>query len=350
MIEFGYFLSCEEHEPKGLVRQAQMAQDAGMQRVWISDHYHPWLDEQGQSPFVWSVIGAIAATTSLHVATAVTCPTMRIHPAIVAQAAATSAMLLDGRFELGVGSGEALNEHILGGRWAPTDLRLEMLAEAIEIIRQLWTGEEVTHRGAHYVVENARLYTLPAVPPPIMVSAFGPKAVRLAARVGDGYVNTSPSAELVAAYRQAGGRGPISGGVKICWGPDADTCAKIAHRLWRTGGVPGELSQELRTPALFEQAASNVTVEDMQAAMACGPDVGPIIDAVRPYVDAGFDRVYITQIGREQAGFFSFYAKELQPALAAAFGSRTAARSAGQVEHPTGARQAEENRENDPPA
>jgi G6PDH family F420-dependent oxidoreductase len=320
VVEIGYFLSCEEHEPMALVRQAQMAQDAGMRRVWISDHFHPWLDEQGQSPFVWSVIGAIAATTSLHVGTAVTCPTMRIHPAVIAHAAATSAMLLEGRFELGVGSGEALNEHILGDRWAPADVRLAMLDEAVCVIRQLWSGEEVTHRGEHYTVENARLYSLPAEPPPIMVSAFGPKAVALAARLGDGYVNTSPATELVRAYRDAGGRGPASGAVKVCWGLDADECAELAHHLWRTSGVPGELSQELRTPALFEQAASAVPLQTIRESTACGPDVGPIVEAVRPYVDAGFDRVYINQIGPDQAAFFAFFAKELGPALDSAFG------------------------------
>jgi G6PDH family F420-dependent oxidoreductase len=268
---------------------------------------------------VWSVIGAIAATTGLHVGTAVTCPTMRIHPAVIAQAAATSAVLLGGRFELGVGSGEALNEHILGDRWAPTDVRLSMLEEAIGIIRQLWRGEETTYRGRHYVVENARLYTLPADPPPILVSGFGPNAVELAARVGDGYINTSPSAELVRSYRDSGGRGTASGAVKVCWGPDADECARLAHRLWRSSGVPGELSQELRTPALFEQASSTVSVESTKEATACGPEIEPIVEAVRPYVEAGFDRVYLNQIGPDQSEFFAFYAKELGPALAGAF-------------------------------
>ena len=161
MVEIGYALSSEEHTPKDLVHQARMAQDAGIESVWISDHFHPWLDDQGQSRFVWSVIGAIAATTDLLVTTAVTCPTMRIHPAVIAQAAATSAVLLDGRFELGVGSGENLNEHIFGDRWPTTDERLEMLEEAVDVIRELWKGEEITHRGKYYCVENARIYSLP---------------------------------------------------------------------------------------------------------------------------------------------------------------------------------------------
>ena len=191
-MDIGYFLSSEEHGPLDLVQQAQMAADAGIGSVWISDHFHPWLDEQGQSPFVWSVIGAVAATTPLAVTTAVTCPTMRIHPAIVAHAAATAAVMLDGRFELGVGTGENLNEHVLGDRWPTTDERLDMLEEAIEVMRLLWTGEEVSHRGRHYTVENARLYTVPAAPPPVVMSAFGPKATDVAARVADGFVSTSP--------------------------------------------------------------------------------------------------------------------------------------------------------------
>ena len=315
-MELGYFLSSEEHGPRDLLRQAQLAADAGMGSVWISDHYHPWLDEQGQSPFVWSVIGGIAATTQLRVTTAVTCPTMRIHPAVIAQAAATCAVMLEGRFELGVGSGEYLNEHILGDHWPVTDMRLEMLEEAVTVIRRLWTGEEVTHRGTHYTVERARLYTVPAAIPNIMMSGLGTKATELASRIADGYVNTSPSKELVELYRQGGGRGPASGGLKISWGPDRDECAKLAHHLWRTGGVPGELSQELRTPALFEQAASLVTVDSVAEAMPCGPDPAPIVEAVKKYADAGFDRLYINQIGPHQAEFFSFFAHELGPALA----------------------------------
>jgi G6PDH family F420-dependent oxidoreductase len=314
-IEIGYVLSSEEHGPSELVKQAQMAEDAGMGSVFISDHFHPWLDDQGQSPFVWSVIGAVAATTKLQVTTGVTCPTIRIHPAIIAQAAATSAMLLNGRFTLGVGSGEALNEHILGDPWPLTDERLDMLREAIELMRAMWTGEEITFRGDYYIVENARLYSLPDNPPDVAVSGFGPKATDLAAEIGDGYVNTSPAQELVQQYRERGGRGPAIGTMKVCWGPDRDECAETAHRLWRTSGVPGELSQELRTPALFEQASQLVTVESTANAMPCGPDVEPIVEQVRKFVDAGFDRLYIGQIGPRQEEFFRFYRNELAPAL-----------------------------------
>jgi len=313
--QIGYALSSEEHSAPELVRHAQLAADAGIQTVWISDHFHPWLDEQGQSPFVWSVIGAIAATTELAVSTAVTCPTMRIHPAIVAHAAATSASLLEGRFELGVGSGENLNEHIFGDVWPITDVRLAMLEEAIEVIRKLWTGEEITHRGDYYTVENARLYSLPAVPPPITMSGFGPKATDLAARIADGYVCTSPSKELVDRYRKGGGKGLASGSVKVCWGPDKDDCVKLAHHVWRTSGVPGELSQELRSPALFDQASELVTLESVAEHTPCGPEVEPIVAAIKTSVDAGLDRVFITQIGSHQEEFFAFFSRELVPAL-----------------------------------
>jgi len=316
MPEFGYFLSSEEHGPGALLEQARLAEAAGIERVWISDHFHPWLDEQGESPFVWSVIGAIGATTDLTVTTAVTCPTVRTHPAIVAQAAATSALLLDGRFEFGVGSGEALNEQVLGGRWPPTDIRLDMLEEAVDVIRQLWTGEQVSHEGTHYRVENARLYSVPDTPPPIPISGFGPKATDLAARIGDGYMSASPNGDLVSRYREAGGKGLAQGAIKVCWGPDRDDCIERAHRLWRNTAVPGELAQELRSPAHFDQAAELVEPEMVAEKIPCGPDLEPIIDSFKEYLDAGFDRVYINQIGPDQEEFFRFYESDLGPALA----------------------------------
>jgi G6PDH family F420-dependent oxidoreductase len=315
-MEIGYFLSSEEHSAPALVRQAQRAADAGISSVWISDHFHPWLNEQGESPFVWSVIGAIAATTPLRVSTAVTCPTMRLHPAIVAQAASTSATLLDGRFELGVGSGENLNEHIFGEQWPPTDVRLAMLEEAVELIRTLWAGDDVSYYGTYYVVENARIYSRTDTPPDVIVSGFGPKATELAARIGDGYASTSPDESLVERYREHGGRGDAQAALKVCWGPDTDKCARLAHHLWRTSGVPGELSQELRTPAHFEQASSLVTLESTAEHTPCGPDPEPIVEHATRYRDAGFDRLYLNQIGPEQDDFFDFYEKELSTLLA----------------------------------
>jgi G6PDH family F420-dependent oxidoreductase len=317
MTELAYALSSEEHDARTLVAVAQRAEQAGFRSVWISDHFHPWIDRQGQSPFVWSVIGGIAASTDLTVTTAVTCPTVRIHPAVLAQATATSSDLLpEGRFRFGVGSGEALNEHVLGDRWPPPDVRLSMLVEAIELIRRLWTGDMVTHRGAHYTVENARIYTRPDGEIPIVVSAFGPKALRLAAEHGDGWRTGGSGAEVLARYRSAGGKGETYGAMKVCWGDDEDNARKLAHEIWPTSGVPGQLNQDLPTPAHFEQAASNVTVEQATEGTPCGPDPERYVEAYRPFVDAGFDEVGIAQIGPDQEGFFRFYERELRDRLA----------------------------------
>jgi G6PDH family F420-dependent oxidoreductase len=313
MTTIGYFLSSEEHGPDALVRQARQAEEAGFDAVWISDHYHPWIDRQGESPFVWCVIGAIAATTELTLTTAVTCPTIRVHPAVLAQAAATAALMMPGRFRFGVGSGENLNEHILGDHWPPTHIRLEMLEEAVSVMRALWSGEVTNHEGKHYRVENARIYSCPDQPPPVMVSGFGPKATSLAARVGDGYINTSPDAELVRRYLDEGGTGPKAAGMKVCWAKDEATARKTAYELWATSGVPGELSQELAMPAHFAQAAQNVTDDQIAAKIVCGPDPERHVEMIRKYLDAGFDEVYVSQVGDDQEGFFDFYRRELVP-------------------------------------
>ncbi|HZN19364.1 MAG TPA: TIGR03557 family F420-dependent LLM class oxidoreductase [Micromonosporaceae bacterium] len=232
-MRMGYFLSCEEYSPAELVEQARLAEEAGFQALWVSDHYHPWVDAQGESPFVWSVIGALSQACRLPVTTAVTCPTIRIHPAVVAQAAATSAVMLEGRFVLGVGSGEALNEHVLGGRWPGADERLEMLEEAVDVMRQLWAGDFVSHRGRHYTVEQARVYTRPESPPPVYVSGFGPKAIDLAARIGDGYINTQPDADMVRQFREGGGADkPAAAGFKACYAPTEEEAVRIAYQLW----------------------------------------------------------------------------------------------------------------------
>jgi G6PDH family F420-dependent oxidoreductase len=317
VVELAYALSSEEHDARTLVATAQRAEQAGFRSVWISDHYHPWLDRQGQSPFAWSVIGGIAATTSVTVTTAVTCPTVRIHPAVLAQASATSANLLPGgRFRFGVGSGEALNEHILGDRWPPAGQRLEMLAEAIEVIRALWTGKEVTRYGEHYRVENARIYTLPDDDIPVYVSAFGTQAVDLAAEHGDGWMTTGPDRDLLDRFRAAGGTGPALGALKVCWGEDQSAARQQAYEIWPNSGVPGQLSQDLPTPAHFEQAVSLVSQDDALAGTPCGPDPDAYVAAVAEYDDAGFDEVAFTQIGPDQEGFFRFYERELRSRLA----------------------------------
>ena len=271
MTEIGYTLSSEEHGAPALVQVRAASRGRGLHSVTISDHYHPWLESQGESTFVWCIIGGIAATTKLQVTTGVTCPTVRIHPAVIAQAAATAATMLEGRFRLGVGSGEALNEHILGTRWPPADVRLEMLDESVEVMRALWSGDVVNHHGRYYTVENARIYSLPSSPPPVLVSGFGPKATSLAARIGDGYFNTSPSKELLDQYRQEGGTGPKLALVKVCWGEDEQQCIKLAHELWRSSGIPGEASQEFPMPAHFEQASQLVTEQMVAESISCGP-------------------------------------------------------------------------------
>ena len=317
MTAFGLFLSSEELAPRRLVETAVAAERAGLDRLWISDHYHPWNDAQGQSPFVWSVLGAIAGQTErLRVTTAVTCPTVRVHPAVLAQAAATTTVLFDGRFSLGVGSGEALNEHIFGNAWPTAEVRLEMLEEAVEVMRRLWEGQVVRHRGTHYVVDTARLYSLPDSPPPVLISGFGPKATELAARIGDGYMNVQPDADLVRLYRDSGGRGPTHVGAKVCWAQDPAEARRTVHRLWAHQAVPGEHLQVLTSPHHFEQIASVVT-EDMAAGAvaATGPDVEAYVEGLRPYVEAGFDEVYVSQVGQDQEGFLRFWQAELQPAL-----------------------------------
>jgi G6PDH family F420-dependent oxidoreductase len=315
-MRIGYFLSSEEWGPRELVSQAFRARDAGFQGLWISDHIHPWNDTQGHSPFVWTTIGAIAqADLGLPVTTAVTCPTMRIHPAIIAHAAATAAVMLDGEFSLGVGSGEALNEHVLGDRWPEATERLEMLEEAITVIRTLWDGGVQSHRGRHYRVEHTRIYDLPATPPQIIVSGFGTRAIDLAARVGDGYATVGPDAESVSRYRSQGGTGPVQGGLKVCYGDDEARARATVHRLWPNEALPGELAQVLPTPAHFEQAAELVTEELATADVPCGPDVDAHLAAIQAYAEAGFDELYVNQIGPDQDQFFAAYRDEVLPRL-----------------------------------
>jgi len=313
MTEFGYFLSAEELSPAELIRTAKVAEDAGFDRIWISDHYHPWLREQGESAFVWAVLGAIAATTKLKLTTAVTCPTDRIHPAILAQATATVASIAPGRFSFGVGSGERLNEHILGGTWPPAPVRLERLEEAIEVIRKLWSGETVTHRGTHYTVDAARIFSLPETPPPVLVSGFGPQATKLAARIGDGYINVQPDGDLVATYRNEGGKGPTHGGMKICWAASADDAAKTAYRLWGHEAVGGQSAQELPSWVEFESLADAGSPEQIAETVPCGPDPERALKSVRQYIDAGYDEIYISQMGPDQEGGIKFLADEVLP-------------------------------------
>jgi G6PDH family F420-dependent oxidoreductase len=313
----GYTLSSEERGPATLVEDAVGAEAAGFEFALASDHYHPWIDAQGESPFVWSTLGAVArATDKLRVGTGVTCPTMRLHPAIVAQAAATTAVMFDGRFFLGVGTGERLNEHVLGDRWPPHHVRLEMLAEAVEVIRELWGGELSSHDGEHYTVENARLYTVPDEPPPIAVAAGGPETAELAGRLGDALVSTAPDADVVEAFADTAGEDARRyAQVTVCWADSADEARETVHERWPNGALPGELGQELSTPTHFEQAVELVSEDDAVEHVPCGPDADDHVEAIQAFVDAGFDHVYVHQIGPAQAEAQEFYAAEVLPSF-----------------------------------
>ena len=317
MAEIGYALSSEEHGPRELVANAAKAEAAGFDFLMVSDHFHPWTDKQGNSPFVWSVIGGIAeATDRVWLGTGVTCPTMRIHPAIIAQAAATSAALMPGRFRLGVGTGENLNEHILGDHWPETDVRREMLEEAIEVMRLLWQGGTKSWRGKHYTVEQACIYSLPEEPPDILVAASGPKSIELAGRVGDGYIGLAPKEESVKRFRDAGGEGkPAVGQIEVCWAESEDEGVKTAYEWWPQTALSGELTYELKLPAHFEQACEQVSEDDIREAVVCGPDVEKHVKGVKEFLDAGYTHVYVHQLGPDQDGFLSFYEDEVLPEL-----------------------------------
>jgi coenzyme F420-dependent glucose-6-phosphate dehydrogenase len=316
-VEIGYQLSSEEHPPLDLARNASRAEAAGFTFATISDHFHPWIDQQGQSPFVWSVIGAISqVTTRLEVGTWVTCPTMRIHPAIIAHAAATSAAMLGGRFFLGLGTGENLNEHVIGQGWPETEVRHARLEEAIAVIRLLWKGGNQSHHGQYFTVENARLYTLPDEPPPLLIAVGGPKSAEVAARLGDGLIATSPERELIQAFNKSGGRDkPKYGSVTVCWAKDEKTARRTAHRLWPTSAMEDSLSWELPLPQHFEDVAKLVTEDAVADSIICGPDPKNHIAALTKYADAGFDRVCVHQVGPDQGGFFEFYANNVMPAF-----------------------------------
>jgi coenzyme F420-dependent glucose-6-phosphate dehydrogenase len=315
MVHLGYMLSSEEHPAQDLVALAARAEQAGFKYAMISDHYHPWIDEQGQSPFVWTVLGGIARETStLRVGTAVTCPIMRYHPAIIAQAAATVAQLMPGRFMLGVGTGEALNEHITGEHFPAPEMRTAMLEEAVEIIRSLWSGRMVRHYGEYFTVENARVYSRPEQPPPIMVAASGKRAAEQAGRIGDGLINFAPDQEIVRTFSAAGGEGkPRYIQYKVCWAADEAQARRIARTIIPTAALRGEVTTLLPDPAHFEQATATITEEQVAEVVVCGPDPRQHIQGIRACEDAGFDHVHVHQVGPDQEGFFRFYEREILP-------------------------------------
>jgi coenzyme F420-dependent glucose-6-phosphate dehydrogenase len=315
-LRLGLTVSSEEHPPRRMVEIARLAEEAEFDFISVSDHYHPWVSAQGHSPFVWSVLGAIAeATTSIEVGVGVTCPTVRIHPAILAQAVATTALLLDGRLVWGVGTGEALNEHILGDRWPPYPIRAEMLEEAVSLIHRLWAEDSVTHYGRHYTVEDARILDKPDRTVPVIVSAFGPEAAQLAAKIGDGLWVTGPATEPIDAYREAGGTGPIYSQITVCWGEDRDEALTTAHELWAFSSLPGQQNQDLPTMLHFEQAVEVISPSDVAETVPCGPDPEPMLEAAREAIEAGVDHLYFHQVGPDQEGFVEAWTSELRPSL-----------------------------------
>ena len=314
MPEIGYALSSEEHPPNDLVRLAKMAEDSGFTFALISDHYHPWIDQQGNAPFAWSVLGGISqATERLRVGTGVTCPTMRYHPAIIAQAVATVGSMMPGRFFLGVGTGENLNEHIVGLRWPAYEVRQEMLEEAVDIIRKLWEGNYTSYYGMYYVVENARIYNLPDPLPPVYVAASGPESAKMAGQIGDGLIDTAPKEGIVEQFKANGGTGPAIGQLTVCWAEDEAEARRIAYKWWPTAALPGALGEELSIPKQYESAVELVTEDDVAKTLTIGPDPQRHIDAIRKYEKAGFDQIYIHQIGPNQERFFRFYQQEVLP-------------------------------------
>jgi coenzyme F420-dependent glucose-6-phosphate dehydrogenase len=317
MAQFGYTLSSEEHAPNDLVTHAARAEEVGFAFCSISDHYHPWVEAQGHSPFVWGVLGAVAhATSTIDVAVGVTCPTFRIHPAVVAQAAATASLLLDGRFTFGVGSGENLNEHILGHRWPNPEVRLAMLHEAVHVMRRLWSGETVDHHDDFYTVENARLFDPPSQPFPLVVSGFGKAAAELAGQIGDGYWGHGTDRSMIETYESAGGSGPRYAQAHVCVGPDVELCRKRVHEIWPNAAIPGSLAQELPTWTHFEQAAQLVSPDDAVSSVVIGNDVAGVVQQVKERLDAGFDHVYLHQIGPDQQALFDLWSSDLNDALA----------------------------------
>jgi len=317
MAKFGYKLMTEEHGPAALVENARRAEAAGFDFVSISDHFHPWLESQGHAPFAWSVLGAIAqATSRIGIATGLTCPIIRYHPAIIAQAAATIAVLSENRFTLAVGAGERLNEHVTGARWPSVPERHDMLGEAIDIFRLLWQGGVHTHTGVHYVVDHARLYDLPDKPIPIMVGVSGPHSVSLAANKADGIMTTEPNAALVKDFKAKGkANAPCYSEAVLAYAQSEEEGLRVAHDRFRFSSLGWAVNSELPAVQGFEAATRHIRPDDLKDDIAYGPDPEAHLALVRKYVDAGYDHIVLTCPGTEQDAFIEFFRHALKPKL-----------------------------------
>lgn len=312
MTQLGYFLSSEEHPPTALVEHARMADEAGISFALLSDHFHPWTLEQGNASFAWSVLGAIASATGrIRFGTAVTCPIMRTHPAIIAHAAATVAAMAPGRFMLGLGTGELLNEHVTGQRWPSASERQDLLVEAIEVIRALWTGELISRDGS-FRVDRARLTTLPERPPEILVAASGTNAAELAAQ-NDGLICAGPNASVVDAFEAAGGGDrPRITMLRVCYGRDEEDARGFVAKRWPNGAYTGAMHTDLALPEDFAEAADLARPEHFSDVVT-GSDPAPYIEAIRKACETGFDHVVLHHIGDEQEAFIRFIERELKP-------------------------------------
>ncbi|MEU3908536.1 LLM class F420-dependent oxidoreductase [Streptomyces goshikiensis] len=322
MVRFGYTMMTEQAGPRELVEHVAAAERAGFDFSVTSDHYSPWLAAQGHSPYAWSVLGAAAqATTTIPLMTYVTCPTVRYHPAVVAQKAATLQLLSEGRFRLGLGSGENLNEHVVGPGWPAAHVRLAMLEEAVEIIRALFAGGGVNHHGQYFDVENARLWDLPEQPPPIGVAVSGDRSCDLAGRLADLVIAIDPDRELLEAFDRAGGAGkPRVGQLAVCYDPDRDAAVARAHEQFRWSAGGWRVNAELPGPAAFDQATRYVRPEDIAESIPCGDGTDEFVEAVRPFADAGFTEIALVQVGgAHQRPFIDWAESVLLPALRASF-------------------------------
>ncbi len=303
MTRFGYTLMTEQSGPKQLVSYAVGAEQAGFDFAVSSDHYFPWLPEMGHSPYAWAVLGAVAqATERLELMTYVTCPTMRYHPAVVAQKAATLGLLSDNRFMLGLGSGENLNEHVVGRGWPIASVRQDMLAEAIQLIRALHAGEQTTWVGEYFRADSAKIWDLPEQPVPLAAAVSGDGSVGRFATLVDHLIAVEPQAELVSSWDAARQDLPESrkiGQIPICWGADKDQAVRRAHQLFRWFGGGWKVNADLPTPAAFDSASQFVRTEDVAESIACGPDLDELAESVRPFVEAGFTDVAVVQVGDE---------------------------------------------------
>lgn len=317
MTTYGLKLMSELRDARGLVRQAEMAHDAGLGFVSISDHIHPWLSDHDHSPFAWSVLGAIAARVpDLELATGVTCPTGRYHPVIVAHAAATVATMSDRRLTLALGSGERLNEHVTGQPFPAIDLRLEMLSEAIDIIRSLQSGDYITHRGAHFTAEDVRLFDLPDEPINLVMAISGPASLEVARNGADGVMSNEPVGELLDEWTSSGGDAANTWTeVPFAWAPSVDAGLQLAHERFRFGASGWKVMSELPNPVNFDAATQHVRPEDLADSIPHGPDPGTYVEALRELIDAGFQRIAIVPVGDDTEGLLRFVTDEVLPAL-----------------------------------